>query len=76
MKKIKRPKIGQYVLVSRWPDRDPRDPCSIGFVNGILEDHLGLTYRVNVSDRWYPFVFKISKDEGIEWLSTNKDQIK
>ena len=71
MRKIKKPSIGEYVLVSRWSDHDPHDPWYIGFVNCILQYKYGFRYKVNGSLREWPHVFRISKVEGAEWLKTN-----
>ena len=37
MKKIKKPKIGEFVFVARWSDKDPNDPHAQGFVEQILK---------------------------------------
>ena len=67
MRKIKRPKIGQYVLLTKYRDRDPLDPWVLGFVETILEDKTGFSYRCKDSKRFLRVCFKLSFDEGSEW---------
>jgi len=62
MRKVKRVKIGDYVLVSRWPDHDPNDPWEVGFITEFGEDTTGTYYRVK--DRYFRNVWKISPEEG------------
>lgn len=37
MRRIKRPKIGEYCLLAKWGDKDPRDPWCFSTVDGITE---------------------------------------
>ena len=68
MRKIKRPKLGEYVLVTRWGDKDPNDPWYVGFIVGVLDHNLGMGYYVDGSNRQWKHVFRISKEEGVKWL--------
>ena len=74
MRKIKRPHLGEYVLATRWGDHDPSDPWYVGFVAGILEHTQGMRYMIDGSERQWHHVFRISKDEGAEWLKTFAQQ--
>jgi len=33
MRRIKIPKIGEYVLVTKWGDKDPYDPWYVGITD-------------------------------------------
>jgi len=68
MRKIKRPKIGEYVLVTRWGDKDPHDPWYVGHIKEITENSNGLFYTLKESPRQWKHVFRITKKEGEEWL--------
>lgn len=68
MKKIKRPKIGDYVLVSRWRDKSPYDPWRVGFVRCVTECENGITCNVNDDKRSWSHIWRISREEGEEWL--------
>lgn len=68
MKKIKRPKIGEYVLVTRWNDKDPYDPWCIGFIKSIIETKTEVTYQVEGSNRYWKNVFRITREDGEKWL--------
>ena len=70
MRKIKRPKIGDYVLLSRWCDHDPNDPWRVGFIDGITEDKNGICYRCEGSNRWLNHCFRITPEEGKEICDT------
>ena len=70
MRKIKWPKIGEYALVTQWSDKDPHDPWNIGFITDVIESSNGIYYIVSGSCRKYKHVYRISKEEGAEWLKT------
>lgn len=74
MRKIKRPKLGEYVLATRWGDKDLNDPWYVGHVVGVLEHARGMGYYLEGSERQWKHVFRISKDEGAEWLKTQAQQ--
>ena len=69
MRKIKKPKIGEYVLGTRWSDRDPCDPWYIGYIKEVIKTPDGiLRYMIDGSSRQWRHVFRISKEEGEERL--------
>lgn len=68
MRKIKNPKFGEYVLVSRWGDHDPYDPWQIGTLEGITKNKYGTFYKVHQNDRWFPNCFRITAEEGQEYI--------
>ena len=68
MQKIKNVKIGDYVLVARWGDKDPHDPWYVGFINEWGEDKRGRFYRVEGSNRYWRHCWRISQEEGAEHL--------
>jgi hypothetical protein len=68
MRKIKRPKLGDYVIASRWSDLDPNDPWHVGYVVGVLDHVRGMGYYLEGSERQWKHVWRISKEEGAEWL--------
>jgi len=72
MTKIKWPKIGQYVLVTHWRDRDPCDPWHISFVEEIIICKDNIYYKVQGSNRKWRHCFKLTAQEGDEWLKLNK----
>lgn len=69
MRKIKWPKIGQYVLVTRWQDKSLHDPWYVGFIYAIIIRKESVFYKVKGSNREWYHCFKISKDEGTLRLS-------
>lgn len=68
MRKIKWPKIGQYVMVTRWRDKDPKDPWYVGLINEILIHKNGVAYKVDGDNRVWPNCFRITPSEGHEWI--------
>lgn len=74
MQKVKRPKLGEYVLVSRWRDLDPNDPWYVGILVGILDHVRGMGYYVDGSNRQWQHAWRISKEEGVEWLKNFAQQ--
>ena len=75
MKKVKRPKLGEYVLATRHGDKDPYDPWYVGVVVGVLEHINGMGYYVEGSSRQWKHVWRISKEEGAEWLKNFAKQM-
>ncbi len=71
MRKIKRPKIGEYVLVTEWRDKDPRDPWRIGFVKALIIYKGGIRFRVDNDIREYKHCWLISEEEGRAWLEAH-----
>lgn len=70
MRKIKWPKIGQYVLVTRWQDKDPNDPWCVGYVTEITIREKTISYKVRGSKREWYHCWKISEMEGNWWLGS------
>jgi hypothetical protein len=71
MRKIKRPKIGQYVLVAKYSDKSPLDPWRVGFVTEIIIRENLVTCKVDTDIReWHNF-WNITKEEGAAWLETH-----
>jgi len=73
MRKIKRPKIGEYVLLARWSDKTMFDPWYVGYVDSILEDKCGLRYRAGGSGRYFPHCWRITKEEGESRIKLSGD---
>jgi hypothetical protein len=72
MRKIKWPKIGQYVLVTKWSDKDPHDPWHISFVEAIIIRKDAVRYKIQGSNREWNHCFRITAQEGDLWLEINK----
>lgn len=68
MRKIKRPKLGEYVLVSKFTDKDPYDPWYVGFVCEIIENTDGVWVKVKGCVRVWGNVFRITAEEGEMWI--------
>jgi len=72
MRKIKRVKIDDYVLVSRWSDHDLNDPWFIGHISEYGVDNQGDYYKLKEDHRFWRNVFRISKEEADERLSLGR----
>lgn len=70
MRRIKNPKIGEYVLLTRWSDRGHYDPWELGFLKAFFVDSDGKGYKI--SERWYRNCFRLTKEEGHEWMKAAK----
>lgn len=69
MRKIKRPKLNEYILATNFSDKDLKDPYHISTVTDIWESsEQGITCRVHGSNRWWKHFWRISKEEAIERL--------
>ena len=69
MRKIKKPKIGEYVLGTRWRDKDPCDPWYIGYIKEVIKTPDGtLRYMIDGSSRQWRHAFRINREESEEWL--------
>ena len=66
MVKIKRPKLGDYVLLSSTSKYSREDPHHVGFVSSICEDKMGMSYTCEGSNRHYRHCYKITPEEGQE----------
>jgi hypothetical protein len=71
MRKIKRPKIGEYVLVTKWSDKDPKDPWRVGFVTALIITKDRIRYRVDDDIREYKHCWRISEEEGRAWIEAH-----
>lgn len=71
MRKVKWPKIGQYVLVTMWRDKDPYDPWHVSFIEEIIICKDGIEYKVQGSKRRWKCCFKLTAQEGDQWLKIN-----
>jgi len=72
MRKINKPKIGEYVLVTKYSDKDPNDSWYVSFITEIIErDGQGKRYKVEGSNREWRYVFRITREEGKDWLIAN-----
>lgn len=70
MHKVKRPKIGEYVLLAHFSDKDIYDPWVVGYLDGIEESkNHGLRYRVEESTRWFNHCWRITEQEASERIS-------
>lgn len=77
---MKLPKIGDYVLATKWGDGDPQDHWVVGFFSEVLDYSNYNRYQV-VDFNGNPFrgngfrrIASISKKRG-EWLLNNKEEI-
>ncbi len=68
MRKIKRVKIGQYILATKYRDKDFYDPWAVGEVVEWGENYKGFWYVVSGSNRIYKHAFSITPEEGAERL--------
>ena len=66
--------LGDYVLASKYSDRDPQDPWRVGFVVRIIIDKRGETYIIGEQDgtwndfREYRHATKITAAAGDAWV--------
>jgi len=67
MQKVKHVKIGDYVFVSKYSDKDPYDPWNIGLICEYGVDTIGHFYKVNAG-RQYRHVWKIEEEEAKLWI--------
>jgi hypothetical protein len=68
MRKIKNPKIGQYVLLTRWGDKSMNDPWQVGILEEIRIFKDGKLFKVENCDRYFKHCFNISIEEASERL--------
>jgi len=71
MRKIKKPKIGEYVLVTKYSDKDPNDRWYVSTIESITTTISGTTCRVDGSKLDWKHIYRISKEEGEAWLKLN-----
>jgi hypothetical protein len=72
MRKMKKPKIGDYVLVSAYADRNYNDPWCIGDISEYGEDCKGMFYKVCGVDRYYRHCWRINFEEANELMNGYK----
>ena len=70
MNKVKRPKIGEYVLLARWSDKSMHDPWEIGFLTEITERATGFYYKIN--KRLFSNCWRITSEEGATHIEDAK----
>lgn len=73
MRKIKRPKLRQYVLAAKYSDKDPRDPWFIGFITEIIVREKETVFKVSGSYREWRHVWSLSPEEGEKWMNAHQD---
>ncbi len=64
MRRIKLVKIGDYVLLSRWPTPDPNNPWTVGNIVEHGMDLRGRFYRVGNVHRVFRYVHRVTLKEG------------
>lgn len=69
MRKIKNPKIGEYVLVTKFADKDPKDPWYVSFISEKIIMNERIYYKVQGINRLWKNCFRITEQEGIDWLN-------
>ena len=72
MRKLKKPKIGQYVLVARWGDKSYYDPWRIGYIDSILIKEKETLVTVKDCNRLWPHCWTITPDEATERFNTSE----
>ena len=73
MRKVKLVRLGDYVLLSKYADKDPQDPWNLGVISEYgVDNTFGHFYKVDGSNRRYRHAWKISRDEGAEYLKYNQ----
>lgn len=70
MKKAIDPKIGDYVLVTKYSDHDPHDAWFIGtlFKISIYKNFITYTVLEDEKKREYKHCFNITQKEGSDWI--------
>jgi hypothetical protein len=65
------PKIGDYVLVTKYSDHDPHDPWYIGtlFKISIYKNFMTYTIWEDEKKREYQNCFRITAEEGESWIT-------
>jgi len=72
MRKIKRPKINEYVFVTKWKNSTFYDPGYVGFIDALLETETEILYQVKGSNKWWKHCYRITKEEGEKILKSYK----
>lgn len=59
-------KLGDYVLLTRWSDRDINDPWRIGYLGGMVTNERNKTfYKTTDDNRYYENCIRIKPEDGI-----------
>lgn len=62
-------KLGDYVLLTRWSDRDINDPWCIGYLGGMIATKKNKTLYKTIDDnRYYENCIRIKIEDGIRIL--------
>lgn len=66
MRKIKRPKISQYILATGYRDKDPNDPWYVSTVKEVrqLADGTILCYLNDGDGRYWKHFWSLTLEEG------------
>jgi hypothetical protein len=65
MHRTKHPRIGDYVLLSKYSDRSPHDPWQVGFVSRIEKINGEMRYCVVEGSQYdFPCCWRITQREG------------
>lgn len=60
----KKPKIGDYAILSRWSDLDPNDPSYVGVIEDCKEFKGKIHYKASDFGRYFPYARIITREEG------------
>ena len=76
MRKHTYPTIGDYVLVSKYSDRDPQDTWHVGFISKVELVHGSILYSVEDGNRsYYKCCWRITRAEGNKIIAANDPSI-
>lgn len=84
MRKIKKPKPNEYVLITKYSDHDTYDPWALGWFSRKAKYGDATTYYIvdeNGNESKYPkyrHCFRLTLEEGREWMKLhyrNEDNI-
>jgi len=67
-------KVGDYVLATRWQDKDPMDPWGVGRITHVLHTSDGVRYKISGSNREWRHCTVITKEQGTTWLRLYGDE--
>ena len=69
--------MGDYVLISRWRDRDMRDPWFIGYICDFGKDDRGMYYQCEDNEgnksRTFRNCARLTLEEGQQWFAAYKE---
>ena len=76
MIKVKNVKMGDYVFLAKYSDKDPYDPWYVGFIIEHGQDKRGPYYRTEQNDkRLFRHVWKVTGEEGTELINNYRDAV-